>query len=116
MLPTVFNMLATWGPAEVTLNGQAFENPFDGQTPLWIAHTMVTVGARDENGQVHTADGEGIFGAANPADGSVDYDDLEFHVVFHDAPGEVTSNFPPPLQFFYHLTFEDVQISISQGD
>jgi hypothetical protein len=116
VLPTIFNMLATWGPAKVTLNGEPFENPFDGPTPQWVAHTMTTVGVRDENGQVHTADGEGIFSAADPADGSVDYDDLEYHIVFHDVPGPGTVNFPPPFQFFYHLTFEDVKVSISQGD
>ena len=27
VLPTLFNNLATWGPAEVTLNGKPFENP-----------------------------------------------------------------------------------------
>lgn len=117
VLPTLFNMIATWGTAEVRLNGRPFENPFDGPAPLWAAHTMTSVGSRDENGQVHTADGEGIFNASDPADGSVDYDDVEFHLVFHDASGpEPTENFPPPFQFFYHLTFEDVQVRILHSD
>ena len=30
LLPTILNYVATWGPAEVTLNGESFENPYDG--------------------------------------------------------------------------------------
>jgi len=116
VLPTLFNLLATWGPAEVTLNGKPFENPFDGPAPLWVAHTMTSVGARNSDGQVLTADGKDIFSPSDPADGSVDYDDLEFHLVFHDAGGPVTTNFPPPLSFFYHLTFEDVKLSVKHSE
>ena len=113
VLPTVFNFLATWGPAEVTLNGQPFENPYDGPTPLWVAHTMTTVGVRNDDGQVLTADGSQIFNPMNPDDGLVYDDKIEFHLVFHEAPGpEATDNFPPPHDFFYHLTFQDVEISI----
>jgi len=113
VLPTVFNLLATWGPAEVKLNGQPFENPYDGPTPSWVAHTMTTVGVRDDDGQVLTADGSRIFSPMNPGDGLVYDDEIEFHLVFHDAPGPgTTGNFPPPLSFFYHLTFQDVEISI----
>lgn len=113
VLPTVFNLLATWGPAEVTLNGQPFENPYDGPTPSWVAHTMTTVGVRDDDGQVLTADGSQIFSPMNPGDGLVYDDEIEFHLVFHDAPGPgTTGSFPPPLSFFYHLTFQDVKISI----
>lgn len=116
VLPTLFNLLATWGPAEVTLNGEPFENPFDGPVPLWAAHTMTTVGARNSDGTVRTVDG-GIFNPiVNPANGAVDNDDLEFHLVFHDAPGPMTNNFPPPHSFFYHLVFEDVRIELSQRD
>ena len=117
VLPTVFNLLATWGPAEVTLNGQPFDNPYDGPIPLWVAHTMTTVGVRDDDGQVLTADGSQIFNPMNPADGLVYDDEIEFHLVFHEAPGpEMTGNFPPPHAFFYHLTFQDVEISIEGLD
>lgn len=115
VLPTVFNLLATWGPAEVTLNGQPFDNPYDGPTPLWVAHTMTTVGVRNDAGEVLTTDGN-IFNMMNPADhaNGVTYDDeLEFHLVFHDAPGPaMTGNVPPPLSFFYHVTFQDVKVKI----
>ena len=115
VLPTVFNLLATWGPAEVTLNGKPFENPYDGPTPLWAGHSMITVGVRNENGEVLTTGGD-IFSMAQAGDG-VTYDDqLVFHLVFHDAPGpDMTDNVPPPLSFFYHVTFQDVKLDI-QGD
>lgn len=117
VLPTVFNLLATWGPAEVTLNGDPFENPFDGPTPLWVTHTMTTVGVRNDDGTVRTVDGDIFNPMENPGNGAVDNDDLEFHLVFHDAPGpKMTSNFPPPLSFFYHLTFENVKVEVKHAE
>lgn len=117
VLPTDFNLLATWGPAEVTLNGQPFNNPFDGPAPLWVAHTMTTVGVRNSaDGTVRTTNGD-IFNPMAAANGAVDNDDLEFHLVFHEAPGPaVDGNFPPPHAFFYHLTFEDVKIDIKHAE
>lgn len=117
VLPTVFNLLATWGPAEVTLNGKPFANPFDGPAPKWAAHTMTTVGVRGDDGTVRTVDG-GIFNPQlTPANGAVDNDDLEFHLVFHDAPGPtLTGNFPPPFSFFYHLGFEEVKVDIKHSE
>lgn len=113
VLPTIFNYLATWGPAEVTLNGEAFENPFDGPIPLWVTHTMLTAGVRDSDGQVRVGDGS-IYDPSKQAQaGVVDDGDLEFHVVFHDVPGpEMTENFPPPLSFFYHVQFEAVKFEV----
>lgn len=116
VLPTVFSYLATWGPAEVTLNGQPFQNPLDGPTPLWIGHTMTTVGVRNEDGQVLDIDGN-IYNPMSAGNGLVDNDDIEFHIVFHDAPGPgSTSNFPPPHAFFYHLAFEDVKLEIKHSN
>jgi len=116
VLPTVFNMIATWGPAEVKLNGQPFINPYDGAAPLWNAHTMTTVGVRANDGTVRTLDGNFFDPTIDPTNGAVDYDDLEFHLVFHDAPGPLTDNFPPPFSFFYHLVFEDVRVEIGQSE
>jgi hypothetical protein len=114
VLPTLFNLLATWGPAKVTLNGQPFNNPFDGPVPLWVGHTMTSVGARGDDSTVRTVSGD-IYSPANSGEGAVDNDDLEFHIVFHDAHGPQTGNFPPPHSFFYHLSFEDVEVEIEQG-
>lgn len=114
VLPTIFNILATWGPARVTLNGEPFNNPYDGPAPLWLAHTMTTVGVRNENGEVVTEEGN-IYNPSVAGRGATFYDDLEFHLVFHDAPGPETDNFPPALSFNYHLNFEEVSITITQG-
>jgi hypothetical protein len=116
ILPTVFNLLATWGPAAVTLNGEPFENTFDGPVPNWAGHTMTTVGVRNEDGQVLATDGDGfkIFDMSQAANGVVYDDEVVFHLVFHDAPGpEMTDNVPPPLSFFYHVTFQDVKVEIN---
>lgn len=117
VLPTLFNQLATWGPAEVTLNGEPFENPYDGPAPLWVVHTMTTAGVRNDDGTVRMADGSLYNPTKQGGEGAIDYDDREFHLVFHDVPGpEMTANFPPPLSFFYHLTFEDVKVEISHSE
>lgn len=122
VLPTIFNMLATWGPAQVTLNGEPFENPYDGPAPMWAAHTMTAAGVRNENGEVMNADQSDYFNIMEPGNGYTDYGDMEFHITFSDMPGApdnpsfTTDNFPPPLSFFYHLTFEDVQLDIQQAD
>lgn len=116
VLPTIFNNMATWGPAEVTLNGEPFLNPYDGPTPNWVTHTMLTAGVRNEDGTVTVNDGTIYNPSLQDQPGDIDYDDMEYHIVFHDAPGpENTENFPPPLSFFYHLTFESVKVEISAG-
>jgi len=116
VMPTQMNLLTTWGPAEVTLNGLPFENPYDGPVPYWAGHTMTAVGARGADKTIRTKSGD-IFNPMRRSQGVVDNDDLEFHLVFHDIPGPaMTGNIPPPLSFFYHLTFEDVKISIHHRD
>ena len=113
VLPTIFNYLVTWGLAVVTLNGEPFDNPFDGPAPAWVTHTMVTAGAHNAERVVKVLDregNEGIYKTTLQGNQAVmDDGDLEFHVVFHDVPGpEKTENFPPPLSFFYHVQFEEV--------
>lgn len=113
VLPTLFNHVATWGAAEVRLNGEPFLNPYDGPAPRWAAHTMTSEGARLPDGTVRTTGGD-IFDFSVADQGAVTPDDLEFHLVFHDAPGPATDNVPPPFSFFYHLTFEDVKMTVQQ--
>lgn len=114
IIPTVLNLLATWGPAEITHNGIPFDNPYDGPVPNWAGHTMTTEGLRGKDGSVRTTTGE-IYNPSKAANGAIDHNDLEFHLVFHDAPGaSKTTSVPPPFSFFYHITFEDVKIKIHQ--
>ena len=113
VLPTLFNHVATWGAADVSLNGEPFLNPYDGPAPRWVAHTMTSEGARMPDGTVRTVSGD-IFDFSVADQGAVTPDDLEFHLVFHDAPGPATDNVPPPFSFFYHLTFEDVKMKVKQ--
>jgi len=114
VVPTLFNLIATWGPAKITLNGQPFENPLDGPAPLWLGHTMTAERVRDADGTVRTVTGD-IYNMMKKSEGAVMPDSLNFHLVFHDAPGpDMTANVPPPLAFFYHLSFSKVKVSIKQ--
>ncbi|MFV2054810.1 MAG: hypothetical protein ACC707_00020 [Thiohalomonadales bacterium] len=112
VIPTLSNLITTWGPSKVTLNGMAFDNPYDGPAPMWAGHTMLSEGVRDDGGAVRTESGE-IFSMMKKSEGLVYPNKLVFHLVFHDAPGpEMTDNIPPPLSFFYHVTFSDVDFKI----
>jgi len=116
VVPTQFNLLSTWGPAKITLNGEPFNNPFDGPAPMWSGHTMVAEGVRDANGVVRTTSGE-IYNMMLKSEGKTYPDELVFHLVFHDAPGpEMTANVPPMLSFFYHVTFSKVKIKTKHND
>lgn len=111
VLPTLFNLLATWGPARVSLDGHAFDNPYDGPTPAWVAHTMVTEGVRLPDGRVTANGGDDVYSPAEFAgSGDTQRDDREVHLTFHDAPGPVAAgNFPP---MHYHVQFEEVDVRI----
>lgn len=118
ILPTLFNHLATWGPADVRLNGEPFLNPFPvPPAPQWIAHLMVTEGVRHPDGTVRTTDGE-IFNPMRKEEGAVQLGDLEVHLVFHPERSffDPSDNVPPIFKFFYHLVFEDVRMEIVQAD
>lgn len=111
LVPTFFNLLATWGPARVTLNGEPFNNPFDGPVPMWIGHTVVSEGIRDAGGAVRTTSGE-IFDMTRGSEGRVYPDDLVLHLAFHDMPGpEMNTSIPPVWSFFYQVAFNNVKIT-----
>jgi hypothetical protein len=136
VLPTVFNIAATWGPCEIKLDGKPFLNPFDGPAPNWVCHTMLTRGVRHSDGTVRSNSpggpggpsgsacaGNTIFapsrswpfiGPTGEENGCEDFDDLEFHMVFHDAPTIPATdggkgNYPQAFDFFYHIVFEKVK-------
>jgi len=108
--PTVFNLLATWGEAKVTLNGVPFDNPFDGPTPLWIGHTMLSEGVRNVDGAVHTTPGD-IFEMSRGSESQVYPDDLVLHIAFHDMPGpDMNTSASPVWSFFYQIAFHKVKV------
>jgi hypothetical protein len=116
VLPTVFTYIATWGPAEVTLNGEPFLNPYGLPGPdEWVAHSMVTEGVRGPDGTVRSVSGE-IYNPGLSDRGATDPADLEVHLVFHDERFPFTDNIPPLFDFFYHLVFENVTIQTIQAD
>jgi hypothetical protein len=114
--PTTFNLIAAWGPATVTLNGQPFENPFDGAAPLWSGRLVVREGVRnDVDNSVRNLDGT-IFNMFDPSHGLVDHHDLEADLFFMDGLDfSPNTNFPPTNSFFYHIVFEDVKLEITHG-
>jgi len=79
---------------------------------------MTTPGVRNPDGTVRTTLGD-IYVGPNPdgipmtiADGVTDWDDMEVHFTWHDAPMPMTGNIPPVFSFFYHVVFEDVTVEI----
>jgi len=116
VIPTEFNLIATWGPAKVTLNGMPFDNPFDGPAPMWVGHTMLSEGVRDDEGVVRNESG-GLYTAMKSGEGAVIPEEMAFHIVFHDMPGpDKTGNFPPPLSFFYHISFGKLEVEIKHSN
>ena len=115
VVPLLFNHLAAWGPADVTLNGEPFINTFEIPKPQWIGHLMVTEGVRHPDGTIRTIDGS-IYNPTLGKVGATEEGDLEVHLVFHDERFPRTTNIPPLFSFFYHLVFEDVKISIAQEE
>lgn len=111
VIPTVFNLLSTWGPAKVTLNDEIFPNTFDGM-PMWPGHTMISEGVRADDFSVRTTSGD-IYNMMMSSEGVTHPDEMTFHLVFHSMPGmEMTPNIPPPVGFFYHIAFSKVKLKI----
>ena len=111
-LPTLFTYLGAWGPAQVKLNGEPFENPFELPAPDWIGHMMVTEGVRQPDGTVRAVNGEIYSPMKHKKIGAVEEFDLEAHLTFHDERFPHTANVSHMFQFQYHLIFEEVSMRI----
>jgi hypothetical protein len=115
--PTFFSLLATWGPAKITLNGEPFDNPFPGPTtPMWAGHTIVSEEIRGTDGVVRTTSGE-IYHPEHNFEGRVYPDKLNFNLAFHDvSESEMTDNIPPSHRFFYRISFKKVKIKLKYNN
>ena len=116
VMPTIFQHIASFGPIEMTHNGQPFLNPFPGPSaPNWFGSAKVTDGLRDENdGTVRNSSG-GIYSPMVPHDGVTDSDDLEIQLIMHTdglPPGTTVPNFPSKFEFFYWVNFEHVSMRV----
>ncbi|MDE1765599.1 MAG: hypothetical protein KGI27_04885 [Thaumarchaeota archaeon] len=101
--PTLFNYLASWGPAEVWENGKSLG--------MFQTHMMVTDGARDPvTGKITKSDGVTPYSPNTPWDSKVNHNIAEMHLVFHTPAGNMTDNFPPPFKTFTHLMFYDIHV------
>lgn len=114
ILPTVFTYLATWGFAEVDLDGSLFPNPYGWPGPeRWVSHTMLTEGVvNDQDGTVRAGDNEIYDPKRHKSEGLVDRQDLELHIAFHDERFPMTHNRPAMFAFKIHLIFEDVVLHV----
>ena len=117
VVPTLFAYLGAWGPVDITLNGEPFENPFELPAPQWLGHLMVCEGVRDEvDGTIRSINGEIYDPARHATLGATDPTDLEFQLTFHDERFPRTKNKPSMYQFQMHLTFEDVEVRMVQAN
>ncbi len=102
VMPKVKTFLATWGPADIYVNGKLiYEN--------LIGHMMYTEGSRDrETFAVYNRDGTGFYSPMAPGDFSIaNPDRKELHFVAHTSV-EDTGNFPPHTVWL-HLNFQEVE-------
>lgn len=101
VLPKIWTYLATWGKADVWLDGKFIADD-------WPAHLMWTEGARDDF--THKVDFKGPMGLKKDGyEGSTDPADMEVHLVVH-SPGEKKGAGFPPFEVFYHLLWEKVTV------
>lgn len=85
LLPRMHLLLATWGPGQLTLDGNVTADPYTGDEE-WAAHLMVTdTGVRDdETGKVLKSDGSSAYDPAAPGDAQIG-NDREAHLVLQSS-------------------------------
>jgi hypothetical protein len=99
-MPKVRTFLASWGSADVYVNGKLVY-------PKLMGHIMYTEGSRDHVSQeVYNSKKLGHYDPKKPADGSVaDPNARELHFVAHNMKPD-KGNFPPHAVWL-HINFED---------
>lgn len=101
VMPKVRTYLASWGPADVFVNGELVYEGLDG-------HMMYTERSRDaDTYAIYSKDRSGFFSPMDPANYSIaNPDEREIHFVAH-SNDEDSGNFPPN-KVWIHLNFTDV--------
>ncbi len=102
VMPKVITYLASWGMADVYVNGELVYENLDG-------HMMYTERSRDvDTFAIYNSDMTGFFSPADPGNSSIaDPDEREIHFVVHDTTSD-TDNFPPNA-IWIHLNFTNVK-------
>lgn len=102
VMPKVRSFLASWGPADVYVDGEMIYEDLAG-------HMMLTERSRDpETYEIFASDGESYYSPKNPGDSSiVAPDERELHFVAHTTEQD-TGNFPPHTVWI-HLNFMEVE-------
>lgn len=95
-IPEVNLLVAGWGKAVVTKNGQALADPVTGM-PTWVAHFMLTdTGVFGADKSVKTRAG-GIYDPSRAAEGATEAD-LEFHVSLKNNVGAAQNLTPVEIR------------------
>lgn len=102
VMPKARTYLASWGTADVYVNGKLVYKGLDG-------HIMYTERIRDTFTQaIYNHDRTGYYSPKHPADSSIAAaDETELHFVAHSHDKD-PGNFPPN-SVFIHLNFEQAQ-------
>ncbi len=102
VMPKVKTYLASWGPADIYVNGELVYKGLAG-------HMMYTERSRDVNTYaIYNRDKSGFYSPKDPSNFSIaNPDKRELHFVAHTTEGD-KGNFPPHTVWI-HLNFTDVQ-------
>jgi hypothetical protein len=107
VMPKVRTFLASWGPADIYVNGELVYKDLDG-------HMMYTERSRDPVSQaIYNKDKSGFYSPKKPADSSIaDPNGRELHFVAHSHEKD-KGNFPPH-SVWIHVNFEKA-IDLTDG-
>lgn len=106
VMPKIYNYFATWGPAQIFVNGEEV-------VPMIGSHTMFTEQARQENGKIEKA-GQIYSPKLQDKTGFTDPRQTAFHFVAHTTEPD-KGNFPPHTAWI-HLHFDDVEVMEKPAD
>ena len=101
-MPKVKTSLASWGPADVYVNGELVYKEL-------VGHMMLTEGSRDrETFAIYNSDRSGFYSPKDPSNSSIAHPDIpELHFVAHTVVQD-QGNFPPHTVWI-HLNFQNVK-------